>query len=200
MLITILMPLMGYLFGSISSAVIVSKMMGLEDPRTQGSGNPGATNVLRLGGKKAAIITLIGDLLKGLLPVVIAKSITDDPSILALTAFAAFMGHLYPVFFGFKGGKGVATAIGAIIGLSPATAGLLFVTWLAVAIISRYSSLSALVGSALAPVYAWWLGLPGQIIFAILLIAIMLFWRHRENISRLLAGEESKINLGKRSK
>lgn len=192
-----LMPIMGYLSGSISSAVIVAKLMGLEDPRTQGSGNPGATNVLRLGGKKAAIITLAGDVLKGLLPVIVARAITDDPLILALTAFAAFLGHLYPVFFGFKGGKGVATAIGTIIGLSPATAGLLFVSWLVVAIITRYSSLSALVASALAPVYAWWLGLPAQIIIAILLTAIMLFWRHRENISRLLAGKESKISLGK---
>lgn len=198
MLISLILPLMGYLLGSVSSAVIVSKMMGLQDPRTQGSGNPGATNVLRLGGKKAAIITLIGDLLKGLLPVIIAGSVTDQPWILALTAVAAFLGHLYPVFFGFKGGKGVATAIGAIIGLSPAIAGLLFVTWTAVAVISRYSSLSALVGAALAPVYAWWLGLPGQIVLAIVLIAVMLFWRHRENISRLLAGTESKINLGKR--
>ena len=192
-----LMPIMGYLSGSISSAVIVANLMGLEDPRTQGSGNPGATNVLRLGGKKAAIITLAGDVLKGLLPVIVARAITDDPLILALTAFAAFLGHLYPVFFGFKGGKGVATAIGTIIGLSPATAGLLFVSWLVVAIITRYSSLSALVASALAPVYAWWLGLPAQIIIAILLTAIMLFWRHRENISRLLAGKESKISLGK---
>ena len=199
MLINLLLPVMGYLLGSISSAIIVSKMMGLEDPRTQGSGNPGATNVLRLGGKKAAIITLIGDLLKGLLPVIIAKAITTDPLILALTALAAFLGHLYPVFFGFKGGKGVATAIGAIIGLSPATAGLLFLTWLAVAVISRYSSLAALVASAAAPVYAWWLGLPVQIIVVFLLIAAMLFWRHRENITRLLAGSESKINLTKKS-
>lgn len=188
---------MGYLFGSVSSAIIVAKIMGLDDPRTQGSGNPGATNVLRLGGKKAAIITLAGDVLKGLLPVMIAKSISDDPLILALTAFATFLGHLYPVFFGFKGGKGVATAIGAIIGLSLAMAGLLFISWLAVAIITRYSSLAALMASAAAPVYAWWLGLPEQIVIAILLIAIMLFWRHRENISRLVAGRESKINLGK---
>ena len=199
MLINLLLPLMGYLFGSISSAIIVSKMMGLKDPRTEGSGNPGATNVLRLGGKKAAIITLVGDLLKGLLPVIIAKAITSDPMVLALTALAAFLGHLYPVFFGFKGGKGVATAIGAIIGLSPASAGLLFLTWLAVAVISRYSSLAALTASAAAPIYAWWLGLPYQVILVFLLIAVMLFWRHRENIARLLAGTESKINLTKKS-
>ena len=198
MLISLVLPLMGYLFGSISSAIIVSKMMGLKDPRTEGSGNPGATNVLRLGGKKAAIITLVGDLLKGLLPVIIAKAFTNDPMILALTAFAAFLGHLYPVFFGFKGGKGVATAIGAIIGLCPATAGLLFLTWLVVAVVSRYSSLAALVASAAAPVYAWWQGLPVQTILVFLLIAMMLFWRHRENISRLLSGQESKINLTKK--
>ncbi len=191
----LLLPAMAYLFGSISSAIIVSKLMGLDDPRTQGSGNPGATNVLRLGGKKAAIITLAGDVLKGLLPVIIAKSLTSNPAILALTAFAAFLGHLYPVFFGFKGGKGVATAIGAIIGLSVPTAGLLMLTWLVVALISKYSSLAALVASALAPAYAWWLGIPTVIILAIFLIAAMLFWRHRENIARLLSGQESKIKL-----
>jgi len=188
---------MAYLFGSISSAIIVSKLMGLEDPRTQGSGNPGATNVLRLGGKKAAIITLAGDVLKGLLPVIIANSLTNSPAILALTAIAAFLGHLYPVFFGFKGGKGVATAIGAIIGLSVPTAGLLMLTWFIVAVISKYSSLAALVASALAPVYAWWLGMPSAIIGAIFVIAVMLFWRHRENIGRLLSGQESKIKLSK---
>ncbi len=198
MLLNLLLPLMAYLFGSISSAIIVSKLMGLDDPRTQGSGNPGATNVLRLGGKKAAIITLAGDVLKGLLPVIIAKSLTSSPTILALTAIAAFLGHLYPVFFGFKGGKGVATAIGAIIGLSASVAGLLTLTWLVIAVVTRYSSLAALIASALAPVYAWWLGMPMAIIWAILLIAAMLFWRHRENISRLLSGNESKINLGKK--
>ena len=198
MLINILLPILGYLFGSISCAIIVAKLMGLDDPRTGGSGNPGATNVLRLGGKKAAIITLLGDVLKGLLPVIIAKALTDNPTVLALTAFAAFLGHLYPLFFGFKGGKGVATGMGAIIGLSPATAALLLLSWLVVALVTRYSSLAALVASALAPVYAWWLGLPTPIVLAILLIAIMLFWRHRENISRLLAGNESKINLGKK--
>ena len=197
MLLNLLLPVMAYLFGSISSAIIVSKIMGLDDPRTQGSGNPGATNVLRLGGKKAAIITLLGDVLKGLLPVIIAKSSTDSSEVLAVTAFAAFLGHLYPVFFGFKGGKGVATAIGAIIGLSVAAAGLLALTWFVVALISKYSSLAALVASALAPFYAWWLGMPAAIIFAILLIAAMLFWRHRENIARLFSGEESKIKLTK---
>ena len=197
MLLNLLLPVMAYLFGSISSAIIVSKIMGLDDPRTQGSGNPGATNVLRFGGKKAAIITLLGDVLKGLLPVIIAKSLTNSSEVLALTAFSAFLGHLYPVFFGFKGGKGVATAIGAIIGLSVAAAGLLALTWLVVAVISKYSSLAALVASALAPIYAWWLGMPTAIIFAILLIAVMLFWRHRENIARLFSGEESKIKLTK---
>lgn len=196
MLISLILPLMGYLFGSISSAVIVSKMMGLKDPRTEGSGNPGATNVLRLGGKKAAIITLIGDVLKGLLPVIIASALTDGAWIPALTAAAAFLGHLFPVFFGFKGGKGVATASGAIIGLSPAIAGMLFITWVTVAVISRYSSLSALVAAVLAPLYAWWLGLPVPTVLAIVLIAVVLIWRHRENISRLRAGTESKIKLG----
>ena len=186
---------MASLLGSVSRAVIVAKAMGLDDPRTQGSGNPGATNILRMGGKKPAILTLIGDVLKGLVPLFIARAITDNPIVLALVGMGAFFGHLYPVFFGFKGGKGVATGIGVVIGLSATTAGLLVITWLVVALLSRYSSLSALVASALSPVYALWLGLPGAYVIAFANIAIIMFIRHRANISRLLAGKESKIKL-----
>ena len=137
----------GYLFGSISTAIIVCKLMGLPDPRTQGSRNPGATNVARLGGKKAAALTLAGDMLKGLLPVTIAHALGSDATILAGTALAAFLGHLYPVFFGFQGGKGVATALGVIYGLYWPVGLLTSAVWLIMAVLFRYSSLAALVAT-----------------------------------------------------
>jgi acyl phosphate:glycerol-3-phosphate acyltransferase len=148
-----LLPILGYLFGSISSAVVVSRLMGLDDPREVGSKNPGATNVLRYGGKLAAILTLAGDVLKGVIPVLIARYVTDDPAILATTALTAFLGHLFPVFFGFHGGKGVATALGVWLALNPWIGLLLAATWLATAAITRYSSLSSLAASMLAPLY-----------------------------------------------
>ena len=192
-MLIVLLPLLAYCFGSISSAVIVSRLMGLPDPRSSGSNNPGATNVLRLGGKKAAAITLVGDLLKGLIPVLIAKLMTSNPIIIALVGLGAFLGHLYPLFFGFKGGKGVATAAGVFIGLSWVLSLLLFIIWLGVAGIFRYSSLAALTATALAPFIVLFL-LPGLPFFLLAsAIAGFLFWRHRANISRLLAGEESKI-------
>ncbi|MEM7194610.1 MAG: glycerol-3-phosphate 1-O-acyltransferase PlsY [Pseudomonadota bacterium] len=195
----ILLPVLAYLFGSISSAVVVSKLMGLPDPRTAGSNNPGATNVLRLGGKKAAVITLIGDVLKGLIPMLIARMLSDSSLTLALVGLAAFLGHLYPVFFGFKGGKGVATAAGVFIGLSSFLVLILLAVWLVIAVTTRYSSLAALVAAAAAPFLVLAV-LPGLPLFLMaLIIAVMLFWRHRENISRLLSGNESRINLKSRS-
>ena len=143
--ITYLLVPAGYLFGSISAAIIVCRLMGLPDPRTEGSRNPGATNVARLGGKKAAALTLAGDMLKGLLPVLAAHALQAGPLVLALTALAAFLGHLYPVFFGFQGGKGVATALGVTFGLHWMIGLLTAATWLATALLFRYSSLSALV-------------------------------------------------------
>lgn len=184
---------LGYLLGSVSSAVIVCKLSGLPDPRSTGSHNPGATNVLRVGGKKAAIVTLLGDMLKGLLPVAVANLLGADALIVAATGLAAFLGHLFPVFFGFHGGKGVATALGVMFGmnwlLGLAVAG----TWIAVAAISKISSLSALTAALLAPIYAA-LILPQPLSAGV--IAIMsgfLFWRHRDNIRRLLAGEEPRM-------
>jgi glycerol-3-phosphate acyltransferase PlsY len=185
--------LIAYLLGSISSAVVVSKLMGLQDPRHAGSGNPGATNVLRLGGKKAAILTLVGDVLKGVIPVVVAQGLTDEPTVLAAVALAAFLGHLYPVFFGFKGGKGVATAFGVLVGLSPWVGIAVLLTWLIMAFAFRYSSLSAITAAVLAPLYAWiWLPHPAYI-GTTFVMSLILLWRHRPNIRNLLSGAEGKI-------
>jgi len=182
-----------YLIGSVSSAIIICRLMGLPDPREQGSGNPGATNVMRIGGKKAAGITLLGDLLKGLIPVYGANLFGVPIELLAATGLAAFLGHLYPVFFGFKGGKGVATTIGVLLGYSWFL-GLAFVaTWLAIYKISKISSLSALIAAVLAPAYAWFiLGSPTLVAASALMTAVLL-WRHKSNIQRLLAGEEAAI-------
>jgi glycerol-3-phosphate acyltransferase PlsY len=188
----LLIPL-AYLMGSVSSAVIISRIMGLPDPREEGSKNPGATNVLRLGGKKAAILTLVGDMAKGLIPVVIALVLAAPFDVVALVGLAAFLGHLYPVFFGFKGGKGVATALGVLAGFSWQIGLSLVATWLLTAWISRISSLSALVTALLAPLYVWfWLKLPIPVAAAAVM-SVLLFWRHRINIERLLRGEESRI-------
>jgi glycerol-3-phosphate acyltransferase PlsY len=196
MLETLSLPLIvlvgAYLIGSLSSAIVLCKLAGHPDPRSQGSGNPGATNVLRFGGKKLAGTVLIVDVLKGVLPVVIARYLDLDITWLAATAFAAFLGHLYPVFFGFKGGKGVATALGGFLALSLALAGIILLSWLIVFLVSRISSLSAIVASALAPVYSLWLIGNVNARWIILVMAVMLLIRHRSNIQRLLAGEESK--------
>lgn len=182
-----------YLFGSFTSAVVVCKLLGLPDPRTQGSGNPGATNVLRHGGKKAALTTLFFDILKGLLPVLIARLFTDNAWILAATAIATFLGHLYPIFFGFRGGKGVATAFGAFLGLAWLVALAMLGTWLVMAALFRYSSLAALTAAGFAPLYMWLL--QGSSIYtgAALLISALLIWRHRSNIDNLWHGREDKI-------
>jgi glycerol-3-phosphate acyltransferase PlsY len=187
--------LIAYLVGSISSAILVCRLMGLPDPRTEGSGNPGATNVLRVGGKKAAAITLLGDMLKGLLPVLAANLLGTAPLTLALTGMAAFLGHLYPVFFGFRGGKGVATMLGVLFGfhwlVGAATAG----TWLLIAKGFNISSLAALVATLLAPVYVWLiLGPSPELIITTAAMTLVLFWRHRTNIQRLLSGEEGVIS------
>jgi glycerol-3-phosphate acyltransferase PlsY len=192
-MINYLLPILAYFMGSISSAVVVSKLMGLQDPRSVGSGNPGATNMLRVGGKKAAVITLLGDILKGVVPVVIARVFTTDPLILALVAFMAFLGHLFPLFFGFHGGKGVATAFGALVALSPWVGLALAVTWSVIAAMFRYSSLSAITTALLAPAYVWLL-LPARPYFYVTLtMAALLLWRHRSNIRNLLTGTEGKI-------
>jgi len=195
----VLLIIGAYLLGSLSTAIILCRLMGLPDPRTQGSGNPGATNVLRFGGKKLAALTLLGDLVKGLVPVLVARAFTADPIVLAAVAFAAFLGHLFPVFFGFKGGKGVATALGVLLGLSWPVALAALLTWLVMAAVFRYSSLSALTAATLAPVYMWWLNGQQPFIVMALGLSLILLWRHRANIQRLLAGQESRIGAKKKA-
>lgn len=189
------LPVLAYLFGSISTSVLVCRVLKLPDPRSLGSRNPGATNVLRFGGKKAAAVTLAGDFLKGLLPVLAARALDADAMVIAAAGGAAFLGHLYPLFFGFHGGKGVATAAGVFAGLSAALLAALLAVWLAAALLSRYSSAAALTAALAAPwLVAWLLPGAGYLTLAAGMVAL-LFWRHRGNIRRLAAGEESKIRL-----
>jgi glycerol-3-phosphate acyltransferase PlsY len=193
-MITSLLLIAGaYLIGSVSSAIIVCRLMGLPDPRTQGSNNPGATNVLRFGGKRAAAMTLLGDSLKGVLPLTAGHLIGVSPAVLAATGLAAFLGHLYPVFFGFRGGKGVATALGVQVGLywpiGLGVAGL----WLVMAKTVKISSVSALVSMGLAPVLVWVFWPEPFLVAMQVVITVILFWRHRSNIRKLLAGSEDRI-------
>jgi len=196
--ITYLLVPAGYLFGSVSTAIIVCKFMGLPDPRTTGSRNPGATNVARIGGKKAAALTLAGDLLKGLLPVLVARSLQADATVLAGTALAAFLGHLYPVFFGFQGGKGVATALGVIYGLAWQVGLFTTAVWLVMALVFRYSSLAALTAMLVMPAGFYWLQPQTPVIVAMTLLTVLLFWRHRSNIANLFNGTEGRIRFGRR--
>jgi glycerol-3-phosphate acyltransferase PlsY len=188
-----LLPIFAYLLGSVSSAIVIARLFGLKDPREVGSGNPGATNILRYGGKKAAILTLLGDVLKGAVPVLIAHVLGADSVILALTMLAAFLGHVFPVFHGFKGGKGVATAFGALTAMNGWVGLALVGSWLVMAVITRYSSLSAITVSVLAPVYVWVFTRNPALILATGIMALFLLWRHRSNIQKLLAGTETKI-------
>jgi glycerol-3-phosphate acyltransferase PlsY len=202
----LLLCLAAYLVGSLSFAVIVSRVMGLDDPRTYGSQNPGATNVLRSGNKKAAIATLLLDALKGYVPVVAVKlfgaSYGFDDQAVACVALAAFVGHVWPVFFGFKGGKGVATAAGILFAVEPLLGLATMSTWLIVAFFFRYSSLAAVAASLFAPAYyllgdqvAWTIS-PAQLL-AVTFMSAMLLLRHKDNITRLVAGQESKIGAKK---
>lgn len=191
-MLNVILISLGYLLGSLSSAIITSRVMGLPDPRREGSGNPGATNMLRTAGKKAAVITLIGDLIKGVIPVLIAKALGLSFTAQLLVALAAFLGHLYPVFFGFKGGKGVATALGVLLALDWRIGLLCLATWLGVFALKRISSLAALSAAVLAPVYITLVTHSAHFtVFGIVLAALIL-WRHRTNIQRLLTGEEAK--------
>jgi acyl phosphate:glycerol-3-phosphate acyltransferase len=182
-----------YLLGSISSAVVIARIMHLEDPRNVGSKNPGATNILRYAGKTAAALTLVGDLLKGVVAVVVARLVTDEPPVLASVGLLALVGHIYPVFFGFRGGKGVATGFGVWLALNPWVALALVVTWLAAAALFRYSSLSALIATALCPIYVWLMLHQWPYVALSVVMGALLFWRHRSNIEKLLAGKESRI-------
>ncbi|RYX88916.1 MAG: glycerol-3-phosphate 1-O-acyltransferase PlsY [Comamonadaceae bacterium] len=194
--------LLAYLIGSLSFAVIVSRVMGLQDPRSYGSKNPGATNVLRSGSKAAAVVTLLLDGAKGWLPVMLVKWFGPDYGLgdgtVAAVAFAAFLGHLFPVFFRFKGGKGVATALGVLLGIDWLLGLATLLTWAIVAFFFRYSSLASLVSAVFAPVF-YLLGDRGpwyverSILLAIFMMGLLLFYRHRENINKLLQGTESKL-------
>lgn len=188
---------MSYLMGSISFAIIVSRLLSLDDPRSYGSGNPGATNVLRSGNKKAAILTLLGDAVKGVIPVVIVRYFSTDEVVIAAVAMAVFLGHLWPVFFRFQGGKGVATAVGVLLALNPWLGLACLATWLLVAFTTRLSSLSALTAALLAPVYGYFLLHSLPITIMLCAMTVLLFWRHQKNIVGLLKGTESKIGAKK---
>lgn len=189
-----LLIIAAYLLGSLSSAIIVCRLMGLPDPRTLGSNNPGATNVLRIGGKKAAAVTLLGDMLKGMIPVLTANLMGVAPLTLATVTMAAFLGHLYPIFFRFRGGKGVATALGCQLGLGWQIGGTIALIWLFMAKVVKISSLSALVSMALAPVAVWLFRPEPELVVMQVIISIILFWRHRSNIRNLLTGSEDTID------
>lgn len=185
--------ILAYFVGSLSAAIISCKLLGKADPRTVGSKNPGATNVLRHGGKKAAIITLVGDMLKGVLPVAVGHVLELSWDWLALVGIAAFLGHLFPVYYGFKGGKGVATAFGVFVGLNPIIGIVVLLTWMVSAIIFNISSLSALIATLLAPVYFYVVTDSLSLFIGLLFITVLIYWRHRSNIIELIDGTEDKI-------
>ncbi len=185
--------LCAYLLGSLSSAVLVCRALGLPDPRTMGSGNPGATNVLRFGGRGAAAATLAGDLAKGLIPVAAAKALGLGAPVLGVVGLAAFLGHLYPLYFGFQGGKGVATALGVWLGTDWRLGLGLAAVWLAVAVAVRISSAGALSAALAAPFAVAWLEHDPVLTAVTGVITLLLFWRHRSNIRKLLSGTERRI-------
>lgn len=188
-----LLIIASYLLGSISSAIIVCRLMGLPDPRSQGSKNPGATNVMRIGGKKAAAITLLGDSLKGFIPVFAANLLGVEMGVLAAVSIAAFLGHLYPIFFRFQGGKGVATALGVQFGLGWQIGGAVALIWFLIFKTVKISSLSALVSMALAPAIIWWFTGSRELTIMSIVMTALLIWRHRSNIRNLLEGTEGKM-------
>lgn len=191
----LLTAIVAYLLGSISSAILISQVLGLPDPRVEGSLNPGATNVLRLSGKFPAALTLAGDICKGTIPVLGAGLLTDESAAMAVAALMAFLGHLYPIYYGFRGGKGVATALGAYLGLGvPFFAGVGGV-WLVMALIFRYASLSSMTAMLSAPAVAWYFFQDVWITAAVSVIFVFVVIKHKTNIQRLLAGDESRISL-----
>ncbi len=186
-----------YLLGSIASAILICRLFGLSDPRVGGSGNPGATNVMRLHGKKAAILTLAGDVLKGVIPVLLAKAVGSSELIIALCGLAAFFGHLFPIFFKFKGGKGVATLIGVLFATHWMLGLAYIATWGITALLFRYSSLAALIAAALTPIYSWLILQNIGFVTCHIVMVFILFWRHRSNIQNLIAGTEGKLGKKK---
>jgi glycerol-3-phosphate acyltransferase PlsY len=190
MLEIIALLIVAYLLGSLSSAILLSKIMGFQDPRSEGSKNPGATNVLRIAGKKAAFLTLVGDCLKGFIPVLVAAALFTDPLVVALTAFAAFAGHCFPIFFAFRGGKGVATAIAASVAFNWMVGAILIAIWLLFARVFKISSLAAIISFCALPLLVYWRVPDLQVAAVFAAISIILIWRHRANIQRLLGGNE----------
>lgn len=188
-----LWPVAAYLAGSIPMAIVVARLFGLPDPRTTGSRNPGTTNILRYGGRLAAAATLAGDVLKGVIVLAAVYAFAPEPHVLALSGFGVFLGHLYPVFFGFRGGKGVATALGVWLVLAPSVGLALLLTWLAAAAAFRYSSLAALIAAGLAPLYVYWLAPIGAYLVLSVAMSVLLAWRHRTNIRNLMSGTEGRI-------
>ncbi|OXX73712.1 glycerol-3-phosphate 1-O-acyltransferase PlsY [Vibrio sp. V03_P4A6T147] len=189
--LALIMIISAYLLGSISSAVLICRLLRLPDPRNMGSNNPGATNVLRIGGKKAAIAVLLCDMLKGTIPVWGSYYLGIDPILLGLVAIAACLGHMYPIFFHFKGGKGVATALGAIAPIGLDLTALIILTWISIAFLFRYSSLAALVTVLLAPFYTWLI--KPQYTLPVAMLCCLIVFRHHQNIKRLFAGTEPKV-------
>lgn len=187
--------LISYLIGSVCSAVIVSQLFALPDPRIEGSQNPGATNVLRLAGKKYALIVLLADMLKGFLPVILAKLLGAGVITLSFTALAAVLGHMYPVFFSFKGGKGVATAIGALLGVHLVLGIIVVAIWLVIANLSRYASLASIIAILFAPFFSLFAFRNTDAFLALLFMGIFVLYKHRHNISRLMEGTEPKIRF-----
>jgi glycerol-3-phosphate acyltransferase PlsY len=186
-----------YLLGSIASAILICRLFGLSDPRAGGSGNPGATNVMRLHGKKAAILTLAGDVLKGIIPVLLAKAIGNCELVVALCALAAFLGHLFPIFFKFKGGKGVATLIGTLFATHWILGLAYIATWSICALLFRYSSLSALIAAILTPIYSWLVLQNTSFLICHVIMVSMLIWKHQSNIRKLITGTEDKMGKKK---
>lgn len=196
-LLPISLTILAYFIGSVSAAIITCKLMNKVDPRTEGSKNPGATNVMRIAGKKAAIFTLVGDLLKGLIPVAIGHAFGLDWMWLGLIGTAAFLGHLYPIYYGFKGGKGVATALGVYLGLQPVIGIVVIITWLVSALVFNISSLSALIATLLAPLYFYWVTESLPLFIILVVITGFIYWRHRSNIVEIIDGTEDKISKKK---
>ncbi|MEZ9832536.1 glycerol-3-phosphate 1-O-acyltransferase PlsY [Vibrio breoganii] len=192
----LLMIILAYLLGSVSSAVLICRVFKVPDPRTAGSNNPGATNVLRIGGKLPAALVLVSDMAKGTIPVWSAYYLDIEPVMLGLIGISACIGHIYPIFFHFKGGKGVATAVGAIAPIGFDLTGMLMGTWLVTAVISRYSSLAALVTALVAPFYTWLI--KPQYTLPVAMLCCLIIWRHQENIKRLMAGSEPKVGSKKK--
>lgn len=205
MLLSIVLIVAGYLIGSVSFALLVSSLMGLPNPHSYGSGNPGATNVLRTGNKYAAILTLLGDAAKGGLALLLAQRIVSSQFgeaqgvgewVPAAVALAAFLGHLYPVYFRFRGGKGVATAAGILLAMNVAMGGTILGIWIVVALVTRYSSLAAIISAIAAPFLSVAFLGKSWLALAVVCMALLLLWRHRGNISKLRAGKEGRIGLG----